>query len=86
MRNAKQKTYWKENIAIIRNILIIWALVSIVAGIIFARSLSSVSFFGVNLSFWFAHQGSIIIFVLLILYYARRMDRLDKSYTEKEKE
>lgn len=85
MKRKKPKTYWKENIAIIRNILIVWFLVSIAAGIIFANPLSKISFFGVNLSFWFAQQGSIIIFVLLIFYYAWRMDRLDKSYANKQK-
>lgn len=80
----KQKEYWKKNVALIRNLLIVWALVSYGAAIIFANPLSDVQFFGVPLSFWFAHQGSILIFIVLILIYAIRMDQLDNKYDVQE--
>lgn len=76
----KQQAYWKANTALIRNLLIIWALVSFFAAIIFAKPLAAIPFFGVPLSFWFAHQGSMIVFVCLIFYYSWKMDVLDREY------
>lgn len=80
----KQKAYWKKNISLIRNLLIIWALVSYVAAIFLAVPFFNIPFFGLPLSFWFAQQGSIIVFVCLIFYYARRMDRLDAEFGAKD--
>lgn len=80
----KQKAYWRKNVATIRNLLIIWVLVSHIAAILLAKPLSNIDFFGLNLAFWFAQQGSIVIFVGLIFYYAWRMDRLDKKYDVQE--
>ncbi len=80
----KQKEYWKKNTRLIRVLLVIWALVSLVAAIILAKPLSGIQFFGIPLSFWFAQQGSIIIFLFLIFYYAIRMDKLDKEYDVQE--
>lgn len=82
--NEKQKAYWKKNTALIRNLLIVWALVSYVAAIFLAVPFSHVKFFGINLSFWFAQQGSIIVFLILIFYYAKRMDKLDKEFDVEE--
>jgi putative solute:sodium symporter small subunit len=78
----RQKTYWKKNTALIRNLLVIWALVSLVGAIILGGPLSGVPFFGITLSFWLAQQGSILVFVCLIFYYAIRMDQLDKEYLQ----
>ncbi|WLD91630.1 DUF4212 domain-containing protein [Alkalihalobacillus sp. AL-G] len=80
----KQQEYWKKNIRLIRTLLVIWALVSLVAAIILAVPLSKVQFFGVPLSFWFAQQGSILIFLILIFYYAKKMDKLDEEYDVQE--
>lgn len=82
--SEKQRAYWRKNTSLIRNLLIIWALVSYVPAIFFAEPLSNVMFFGVPLSFWFAQQGSILVFVILIFYYAIKMDRLDKEFGAKE--
>jgi putative solute:sodium symporter small subunit len=79
-----QKEYWKKNIRIILWLLVVWFLVSLFAGIILAEPLSNVTFFKLPLSFWFAHQGSIIVFVILIFVYAVRMDKLDKEYGVEE--
>ncbi|WP_366922925.1 DUF4212 domain-containing protein [Metallumcola ferriviriculae] len=76
----KQQEYWKKNIGLIRILLIIWALVSYVGGIILAVPFSRIPFFGVNLAFWLAQQGSILVFIALIVIYAVRMDKLDKEY------
>jgi putative solute:sodium symporter small subunit len=80
----KQHEYWKKNTRLIKVLLVIWALVSLVAAIILAKPLSEVQFFGVPLAFWFAQQGSIIIFLILIFYYAKRMDKLDEEYDVQE--
>ncbi len=80
----KQMAYWKKNIALIRNLLLIWALVSYVTAIFLAKPFYEIPFFGLNLSFWFAQQGSIIVFVILIFYYAKKMDHLDEAYDVKE--
>jgi putative solute:sodium symporter small subunit len=80
----KQQEYWKKNIRLIKMLLVIWALVSLVAAILLAVPFSNVPFFGVNLSFWFAQQGSILIFLVLIFYYAKKMDKLDEEYDVKE--
>lgn len=78
------KQYWKKNVSLIAILLFIWALVSFGFGILFADILSKVPFFGVNLSFWFAQQGSIFTFVILLLIYAIRSDQLDKKYNVEE--
>lgn len=78
--DEKQTSYWKKNLSLIRNLLTIWALISIGGGILFAEPLSRVKFFGVSLSFWIAQQGAIIVFILLILFYAIRMEQLDQAY------
>ncbi|WP_257346929.1 DUF4212 domain-containing protein [Pseudalkalibacillus decolorationis] len=79
-----QQEYWKKNTRLIQILLMIWALVSLVAAIVLAVPLSKVQFFGVPLSFWFAQQGSIIIFLILIFYYAKKMDKLDEEYNVQE--
>ncbi len=76
----RDQAYWKKNISIILGLLTIWASVSFIPAIFFASALHSVQFFGVPLSYWFAHQGSILIFVCIIWYYAWRMDKLDKEF------
>ncbi len=74
------KAYWRKNITLIIGLLVVWALVSFVAGILLAEPLADINFFSVPLSFWFAHQGSIVVFVILIFVYARWMDRIDKEF------
>ncbi|TCT24610.1 putative solute:sodium symporter small subunit [Melghiribacillus thermohalophilus] len=82
--SEKQKEYWKKNLRLIIGLLVIWFLVSLFAGIIMAKPFSNIPFFNLPLSFWFAQQGSIIFFVILIFYYARKMDQLDEQYDVKE--
>lgn len=72
--------YWKETIALIRNVLIVWFLCSFGAGILFAPALNSIHIGGYPLGFWFAQQGSIYIFVVLIFVYAKLIGNLDKKY------
>lgn len=63
-------------------LLLIWAAVGLGAGILFADSLSSYRIGGFPLGFWFAQQGSILVFVALILAYAVIMNRLDRKHHE----
>jgi putative solute:sodium symporter small subunit len=75
----KAQAYWRRNISLIGWLLVIWALVSYVAGILMATApmgnIGSVPF-----SFWFAQQGAILVFMLLIWIYARKMDALDREF------
>lgn len=77
---ADAEAYWKRNIRLITVLLIIWALVSYVAAIFLAKPLYTVKLGQLPLSFWFAQQGSIIIFVLLIFTYCWMMDRIDREF------
>jgi len=76
---ARQE-YWRRNLRLMAVLLTIWALVSFGAGVVFVEPLNNISFIGFPLGFWFAQQGSIITFVLLIAVYVWRMDKLDKEY------
>ncbi len=79
-RNIDQ--YWKKNIQIVSILLVFWFLASFGFGIIFADNLDEISFFGFKLGFWFAQQGSILIFVAIIFIYIRSMKKLDLEFKE----
>lgn len=78
------QAYWKENLGIITVLLGIWFVVSYVCGILIANQLDAYSIGGFPLGFWFANQGSIVTFVLLIWVYVWLMDRLDIKYNVDE--
>lgn len=81
MRQEQQDAYWKENLGYIIGVLVIWFLVSYFAGILVANHLdANLRIGGFPLGFWFANQGSIVIFVILIFVYVALMNRLDKKY------
>jgi len=77
---SDQKAYWKENLGILFKLLIVWFVVSFGAGILFVEQLNEIRFFGFKLGFWFAQQGSIYVFVVLIFVYMAKMNALDKKY------
>ena len=77
-RNAK--TYWKTNIKYVLILLAIWFLVSYGAGIIFKDELNNIRIGGFKLGFWFAQQGAMYVFVILIFVYVHLMNKLDKKY------
>jgi putative solute:sodium symporter small subunit len=85
--SAILQRYWRSNLRLMAVLLIIWAAVSLGCGILFADVLNQFELPGTGypLGFWFAQQGSIIVFVLLILVYAVRMNQLDRSH-HKERE
>mgnify|MGYP001361348635 FL=1 len=72
--------YWKKNIQIVSILMLIWFLASFGFGIIFVNDLDEISFFGFKLGFWFAQQGSILIFVAIIFVYIKMMKNLDKEF------
>ncbi len=76
--------YWAANIRIILISLVIWAVVSFGFGIVLRPMLSGIEVGGTDLGFWFAQQGSILVFLGLIFFYAWRMNKLDKEYGVEE--
>ncbi|WP_298537090.1 DUF4212 domain-containing protein [uncultured Algibacter sp.] len=80
MKKSNAKTYWKENIRYVLLLLAIWFLVSFGAGILFKDTLNNFKIGGFKLGFWFAQQGSMYVFVVLIFVYVRLMNKLDKKH------
>lgn len=76
--------YWKANVRLIALSLIVWALVSYGFAIILRPMLSGIMVGGADLGFWFAQQGSILVFIGLIFHYAWRMNKLDKAFSVEE--
>ena len=72
--------YWKENVKYLSILLAIWFIVSYGCGILFRDALNEIRLGGFKLGFWFAQQGSIYVFVILIFVYVRIMNKLDKKY------
>ena len=88
MDTHQRQEYWRRNLRLMAVLLAIWAVVSFGAGILFVELLNRISILGIPLGFWFAQQGSIVVFVVLIAVYVWRMDKLDAEYgiTEYEQE
>lgn len=80
MTTNNAKLYWKENIRYVLVLLTIWFLVSYGAGILFKDILNEIKIGGFKLGFWFAQQGSMYVFVILIFIYVHLMNKLDKKY------
>ncbi|MDT0619249.1 MULTISPECIES: DUF4212 domain-containing protein [Spectribacter] len=76
--------YWRANIRLLSKLLVVWFLVSYVAGIFLADVLNAISIGGYPLGFWFAQQGSIYVFVGLIFYYVYRMNQIDREFGVEE--
>lgn len=79
------KGYWRTNVRYLLALLLIWFVVSYGAGILFAPYLNNFQIGGFPLGFWFAQQGSIYVFVVLIFVYVYLMNRLDRKYDVDEK-
>lgn len=85
--SATEKTdagYWSANVRIIQISLIIWAIVPFGFGILLRPLFADVRVGGSDLGFWVAQQGSIIVFLALIFFYAWRMNKLDREYGVEE--
>ena len=85
-RNEAAAAYWKENIRILLSLLTIWFMVSFGCGILFVEQLDKIQIGGFPLGFWFAQQGSIYTFLILIFVYIYKMNRLDRKYNVHEEE
>jgi putative solute:sodium symporter small subunit len=72
--------YWRSNVRLMAVLLVIWAIAGLGCGVLFADTLSGFRIGGFPLGFWFAQQGSIIVFVLVILAYGLAMNRLDARH------
>ena len=81
MENHNSKLrYWQANLRLVAGCLLVWFTVSFGFGILLAEWLNQIQFFGFELGFWFAQQGSIVCFVGLIFFYAWRMNAIDKKH------
>ncbi|MGB1132021.1 MAG: DUF4212 domain-containing protein [Flavobacteriaceae bacterium] len=80
MNKIKSEAYWKKNLKYLLILLSIWFSVSFGFGILLVDELNQIQFFGFKLGFWFAQQGSIYVFVILIFVYIYLMNKLDKNY------
>ena len=80
-----QKDYWRSNLKILSILLIIWFIVSFGFGILWSDFLDQFQIGGFKIGFWFAQQGSIYFFVILIFVYIYLMNKLDKKYKEELK-
>ena len=74
-----RKTYWRTNLKYLAILLIIWALASFGCGILFVDQLDTIQIGGFKLGFWFAQQGSMYVFVVLIFVYVYLMNKLDRK-------
>ena len=83
MKN-KNQSYWKSNLKVVLSLLLVWFIASYGFEIIFSNLLDQIKIGGFKLGFWFAQQGSIFVFVILIFVYVWLMKKLDKKYTDKE--
>lgn len=79
-KNGNGEAYWRANVRLVTILLVIWALVSFGFGILLRPLLSSINVGGTDLGFWFAQQGSILVFLVLIFFYAWRMNKMDREY------
>ena len=84
--HKKNITYWKSNLKIVISLLIVWFLVSFGFGIIWSDALDNIQIGGFKLGFWFAQQGSIFVFVIIIFIYVFLLNRLDKKHFSKSLE
>lgn len=75
---AAHQRHWRRNVFLSLSLLVVWAAVSLGCGVLFADALNAFTFLGAPLGFWFAQQGAVVTFVLLILVYALAMSRLDR--------
>ena len=83
--SEKHHEYWRQNIRITAILLAIWFVVTFVAGW-FARDLNAITIFGFPLGFYIGAQGALIVYVIIIFYYANRMNKLDKEFGVAEDE
>ena len=84
MTEVQAKEYWRRNVSLMVRCLVVWFVVSYGCGILLVDVLNQMQIGGYKLGFWFAQQGSIYTFVVLIFYYARKMGQLDREFNVEE--
>ena len=82
---SSRRQYWRRNVQYLTGLLAVWFLVSFGCGILFVDQLDRIRVGGFKLGFWFAQQGSIFVFCVLILVYVRLMNRLDREFDVDER-
>ncbi|MFN7086030.1 MAG: DUF4212 domain-containing protein [Burkholderiales bacterium] len=82
---ARHQEYWRKNLVITAVLMLIWFIVTFVEGW-YARELNSITFLGFPLGFYMSAQGSLIVYVVIIWYYAHYMNKLDVEYGVEEEE
>ncbi|WP_290647664.1 DUF4212 domain-containing protein [Aquisalimonas sp.] len=82
---AEERTrYWRANLKIIGGCLAVWAVVSFLLSIVLGPTLNAFHLGGYPLGFWLAQQGSIYVFLIIIFFYAWRMNKLDIEFNVDE--
>ena len=81
----QHRAYWRKNVQLTAVLLAIWFVVTYVVGW-YARDLNAITFFGFPLGFYIGAQGALVVYVFLIFYYAKRMNRMDKEFGVAEEE
>lgn len=79
-KHEEAARYWRTNMKLVGLLLVVWFVVSYGAGIVFVEPLNEIHLGGFPLGFWFAQQGSILVFIVLILIYCLKMDRIDADF------
>jgi len=82
--NKTPQDYWRANLRLMTVLLVIWFVVSYLFGIVLVEPLNAIHIGGYKLGFWFAQQGSMYIFIVLIFIYAARMNSLDREFDVQE--
>ena len=80
MTEEQARAYWRRNLSLMVKLLVVWFIVSYGCGILLVDVLNQFQLGGYKLGFWFAQQGSIVVFVILIFVYAFRMKKIDKRF------
>ena len=80
MSSSDNSAYWTANVRLILGCLVVWFVVSYLFGIVLVEPLNAIKLGGYKLGFWFAQQGSIYTFLVLIFFYASRMNALDRKF------
>ena len=78
--SENRKAYWKANLGLTAILLVIWFTISYLCGIVFVEQLNAVRIGGYKLGFWFAQQGSMYGFVIIIFVYAHLMAKVDRKF------
>ena len=77
--DSPERRHWRRNLQLVAMLLTVWFIVSYGCGILWVESLNEVTLGGFPLGFFFAQQGSILVFIVLIAIYCVSMDRLDRK-------